>query len=59
MNAARVATLLRELADALEEPGESSDLRPAPKPRKPEPVRVDDIARAKARRALRKLGEPV
>jgi hypothetical protein len=57
VNASRVAALLRELADALEEPG-PGDLPPHPPRREPDQVRVDEIARAKARRALRRLGEP-
>lgn len=53
MNTARIAELLRELADALE----AEDEKPAEKRQKPKSL--TDIDKARARRALRKLGVDV
>ncbi len=59
MNRRRVAALLRELADELEQ---EDDPQPAPpRPRRevlaPKPeVNVDDVTRARARRLLRRTG---
>lgn len=59
MNRRRVAALLRELADELEQDDDPPAERPrprrevlAPKPETP----VDDVTRARARRLLRRTG---
>lgn len=62
MNAARVAALLRELADELERDEAQPAPQPArraPPPRRPRPVpemQIDEVTRAKARRVLRRAG---
>ncbi len=56
MNAARIAVLLRELADAIEAP---DDEQTAPVERKSairKSRRITDIEKARARRSLRRLG---
>jgi hypothetical protein len=58
MNGKRVAELLRELADAIEEDAPPSARPSAPdKPAKTRPL--TDIDRARARKALRRLGVDV
>lgn len=64
MNRARVASLLRELADELERDGTEEDRpsRPRPKPKRRAPTLVappgeaDDLTKAKAARFLRQNG---
>lgn len=53
MNARRIAAALRELADALEEAGPAPKAEPAPKAPK---LEVDEVAKARARRSLRRFG---
>jgi hypothetical protein len=68
VNTARVAALLRELADELDGPAGYEAPRPAPPPpeparhrrlpiqRPPPAVKPDEITAARARRGLRKIG---
>lgn len=62
MNRRRIAALLRELADEIEQVDEEDLVRHPPAPprrtvRRPTPDReVDDIARARARKLLQRSG---
>jgi hypothetical protein len=60
VNRRRVAALLRELADELEQEDDPRPATTAKKPRhipSPEPtIPIDDVARARARKLLRRAG---
>jgi len=57
VNIARVVAALRELADAFEE-AQQDPGAPAPKKSEPRavPAKVDEVGRARARKALRRHG---
>ena len=57
MNRRRLHELLDAMLDELQREEPSAEQPRRRQPRRP--VRVDDISRAKARRALRRLGEPL
>ena len=63
MNRTRVAALLRELAEAIEEPTGAKDYKAAAlkaeMPAPPQKPVVTDLVRHKARLALRRKGIPV
>ena len=54
MNAARIAELLRELADELEDADDKDP--PAREPQRKKRVIVDEVSRARARRNLERRG---